>query len=220
MVAVRYKTMTELAVDSIKEGILRGQYRPGARLMPAKLEQELGLGRMAIREALRELAGSGLVAFEPNKGMVVAEAVSLEEIREIFEIRFLLEPKAAEIATSHVPQTLIQEIEALDRKMSDPSLSPTDFYFLNKDFHLKIYRCSGWTYLCGLIEQMWHRVQGFRTVHPVQSSDLTWYVVEHPMIIEAIAKRRPSTVAKLVLTNIRKGYETFERDIRRRKATG
>jgi DNA-binding GntR family transcriptional regulator len=213
-----YKTMTELAVDGIKERIFRGRYRAGERLMPAKLEEELGLGKMAIREALRQLAGAGLVAFEPNKGMIVAEPVSIDEIMEIFEIRFLLEPKATELAASRVPQRVIEELENLNSEMSLPSLSPTEFFFLNKEFHLKIYRCSGWNHLCGLIEQLWYQIQGVRNVYPVQSYDLVWFIEEHAPIIEALKKKQKEEVATLILNNIKKGRETLERDLFLRKA--
>jgi len=54
---VPYRTMTEIAATAIRDAILNGIYLPGTRLIPAKLEQEVQLGRVAIREALKELAG-------------------------------------------------------------------------------------------------------------------------------------------------------------------
>ena len=88
-----YRTMTEIATEAIKEAILQGNYKPSMRLIPAQLEKELNLGRVAIREALRELTGSGLVVSTPNKGAIVAEAVDSEEMLELFEIRYDLEGK-------------------------------------------------------------------------------------------------------------------------------
>ena len=67
-----YKTMTEMAAQALREGILKGTLTPGTPLIPAKLEKELALGRVAIREAIRELSGSGLVESVPNKGNFVA----------------------------------------------------------------------------------------------------------------------------------------------------
>lgn len=215
-----YRTMTELATESIKDGILRGRYKPGARLMPDKLEKEFNLGKMAIREALRELAGCGLVTFHPNKGTSVAQIVSVDEIREIFEIRFLLEPKAAELATPNITTTTLLELETLDKDMSTVPLSPIDFFFLNKDFHLKIYHASGWSYLCSLIEQLLYRVQNFRNIYHVQSSDLKWFTEEHSKILEALRQRKPKLVSRLILTNITKGYQSLERDFEVRKGSG
>ena len=63
----QYRTMTEIATDTIKEAIVGGAFTPGMRLIPNRLEKELNLGRVSIREALRELSGSGLVVSVPNK---------------------------------------------------------------------------------------------------------------------------------------------------------
>ena len=51
------QTMTQLATDTIKIGILSGELQPGTRLIPSELESKLNLGRVPIREALKELAG-------------------------------------------------------------------------------------------------------------------------------------------------------------------
>ena len=68
-----YQTMTEMSTQLIRENVIKGQYKSGTRLIPEKLEAELGLGRVAIREALRELTGSGLLVSLPNKGVIVAD---------------------------------------------------------------------------------------------------------------------------------------------------
>jgi DNA-binding GntR family transcriptional regulator len=78
-----YHTMTEIAVRALREKILKGNLKPGARLIPVKLESELALGRVAIREAIRELSGSGLVESIPNKGTIVAAPPTLDEIRNL-----------------------------------------------------------------------------------------------------------------------------------------
>ncbi len=59
--------MTQLATDTIKiGGILSGELQPGTRLIPSELESKLNLGRVPIREALKELAGTGLVKLLPR----------------------------------------------------------------------------------------------------------------------------------------------------------
>jgi len=54
-----YQNMTEIATSTIREAILKRVYKPVTRLIPGKLERELNLGRVTIREALRGLSGSG-----------------------------------------------------------------------------------------------------------------------------------------------------------------
>lgn len=106
--------MTEIATEAIKEAVLQGHYKPGKRLIPAQLESELNLGRVAIREALRELTGSGLVVSVPNKGAIVAEAVDAEEMREVFEIRYDLEGKACELAATRISEEELSKLERLN----------------------------------------------------------------------------------------------------------
>ena len=74
-----YRTMADLATESLRERILAGGFSPGARLIPSELEETLNLGRMAIREALKELIGSGLVIQKANKGICVAAPPSIIE---------------------------------------------------------------------------------------------------------------------------------------------
>ena len=102
-----YQTMTEIATRFIRERVLAGDYKPGSRLIPAKLEGELGLGRVAIREALRELAGSGMVVSMPNKGVIVADAPAPEEIAALYEARYALEGGAAYLAAKNMTPAVI-----------------------------------------------------------------------------------------------------------------
>ena len=80
-----HKTMTEEAALALRKGILQGSYPSGTRLVPAKLEEELQLSRTAIREAIRELVGTGLADSETHKGACVAEPLELEEIPQFNE---------------------------------------------------------------------------------------------------------------------------------------
>ena len=207
-----YRTMTEIAIETIRDGILRGDYRPGSRLKPIELEDELNLGRVAIREALRELSGTGLVVSIPNKGSIVAEFPTLEEMREVFEIRFLLEPRAAELATPQMTEETLSELRDLHGRMYDNISQKGEFFFRNRDFHLKIYRASGWNYLDHLILQLFNQVQGFRSIYPFRdvSTESGWLAdvkEDHERILRALERREPEKVKELVLANIRKGFE-------------
>lgn len=57
MILSQYRTMSEIAAEAIREAIGAAVYPPGTRLVPLKLEKELGLGRTAIREAHKERGG-------------------------------------------------------------------------------------------------------------------------------------------------------------------
>ncbi len=108
----------------------------GPDFIPVRLEKELNLGRVAIREALRELTGVGLVANLPNKGAVVAKTLDIEEMREIFEIRYDLEGKACEMAAVKISEEEIQKLERLNRDMTGYGRNSKEYFLLNRKFHL------------------------------------------------------------------------------------
>ena len=79
--------------------IVDGRLAPGARIGQAELADALGISRGSVREALRRLAGDGLVAAEVNRGFFVAN-VGLEGVLDRLEARLLLEPQVARLAAA------------------------------------------------------------------------------------------------------------------------
>lgn len=87
---IQRQTVTTLAADRLREKILRGDLREGVPLRQDALAAELGVSRIPVREALRQLEVEGLVTFSPHVGATVS-TLSLVEIMELFDVRALLE---------------------------------------------------------------------------------------------------------------------------------
>ena len=87
----------EQLATSIREGILRGRYAQGQRLIERDLIEQSGFGRSTVREAFGRLASEGLVELVPNRGATVRR-LSRKELVEHFQIRELLEGLAARLA--------------------------------------------------------------------------------------------------------------------------
>jgi len=202
-----YQTMTEIATRLIRERVLSGHYKPGSRLIPAKLEAELGLGRVAIREALRELTGSGMVVSLPNKGVIVTEAPSLEEIGALYETRCALEGGAAYLATKNMTRAVITRLEALEVQMEDESRSLFDCILLNREFHLTLYEISGWKSACRIINQLIDQTLIFRGQRPEWTMDPRAFFEDHRQIIEALKTDAADVIKRLVITNVSRGYQ-------------
>lgn len=202
-----YQTMTEIATRLIRERVLSGHYKPGSRLIPAKLEAELGLGRVAIREALRELTGSGMVVSLPNKGVIVTEAPSLEEIGALYETRCALEGGAAYLATKNMTRAVITRLEALEVQMEDESRSLFDCILLNREFHLTLYEISGWKSACRIINQLIDQTMIFRGQRPEWTMDPRAFFEDHRQIIEALKTDAADVTKRLVITNVSRGYQ-------------
>lgn len=85
------------AVSLIRDKILNGEFYPGMRLVESKLEEELGVSRTTIREALRYLEAARLVQAEPHVGLVVSTLTGAQ-IRELYEARMAMEGALARLA--------------------------------------------------------------------------------------------------------------------------
>lgn len=90
LLPIRRQTLTGMTVDAIRERILRGHYPEGEPLRQDAIGAELGVSRIPVREALRQLEAEGLVTFNPHRGAVVS-SLSLKQIRELFELRAHIE---------------------------------------------------------------------------------------------------------------------------------
>lgn len=94
VVALEPASLRRQIEKAVRDAITSGQYAPGARLIERELCEELGVSRTSLREALRKLEAEKLVEIVPHKGPVVA-TISLEEARELYDLRGVLEGFAA-----------------------------------------------------------------------------------------------------------------------------
>src|SRR6478609_12169202 len=98
--------------DLLEEAILEGELKPGERLRAEALAQRCGTSRTPIREALLQLEGQGLVEVEPNRGAVV-RTFDRDDVRDLYEVRALIEPHAAARAATRIDGDALQRLEAL-----------------------------------------------------------------------------------------------------------
>src|ERR1035438_1986832 len=84
---------TEAVLDAIKHAILAGELPPGQGLVETELAQMLGVSKTPVREALKTLAGAGLVTMSPYRGATV-RAIDPASAAAIYDLRLLLEPEA------------------------------------------------------------------------------------------------------------------------------
>ena len=94
-------SLSSKVYHSIRNAILSGKYMPGDELKEKNIGDELGVSRTPVREALRQLELEGLISIIPNKGAFV-EGVSLDDVRDIYEIRALLEGLCAKWAVDNI----------------------------------------------------------------------------------------------------------------------
>ncbi|WP_369046009.1 GntR family transcriptional regulator [Sinomonas sp. P10A9] len=93
--------LTDQVYETIHQAILSGELPGGSRLTVRELADQVGTSAMPVREAIRRLEESGMVAREPHKGAVV-KTLTLEELLHVYDMRRLLEVEAARLGAPHV----------------------------------------------------------------------------------------------------------------------
>ncbi|MDA8220947.1 GntR family transcriptional regulator [Desulfosporosinus sp.] len=90
------ENLSSLVVDYIKNKIFKGQFKEGDHVTEVKIAEELGISRAPVREGIRELQNQGLMKSVPRKGNFIVR-MGLDDVREIFDIRLLLENSVLEM---------------------------------------------------------------------------------------------------------------------------
>jgi DNA-binding GntR family transcriptional regulator len=141
---------TVAVLEAIKHAILAGELEPGRPLIETDLATVLGVSKTPVREALKTLAGAGLVTMHPYKGAVV-RVVDDEQARHIYDLRLLLEPEALRRAV--IAQYDWQQAhEALAR--ADASADRADRSLANRDFHHELYAGCGNPLLVRMLDDL------------------------------------------------------------------
>ena len=97
--------------ERLRDEIVSGALRPGAQLVEARIAEELGVSKTPVREALIRLQRDGLVEIEPYRGARVLEP-SADDVREVLELRLLLECQIARDLARRRPPDVLATLEA------------------------------------------------------------------------------------------------------------
>ncbi|QHJ00880.1 FCD domain-containing protein [Xylophilus rhododendri] len=129
-----HSTAQEEAYQHIRQAIRMGTMRPGYRLVPDEIANAIGMSRMPVREALNRLAAEGLIVLRPNRGAVV-RGLTEKEVREVFEMRAVLEGLAASMAVSRVTPADLLDLEQLLIRMRNSAANTADWITEHRQFH-------------------------------------------------------------------------------------
>ncbi|MFD9072122.1 GntR family transcriptional regulator [Streptomyces lasiicapitis] len=130
---------TQFVLEAIKHRILAGQLPPGTPLVETDLAGFFGVSKTPVREALKTLAGTGLVVMSQYKGATVRE-VDADMAREVYDVRLLLEPEALRRSVRR-GAPLESAAAALERAAAAPDAAERSL--ANRDFHRALYADCG-----------------------------------------------------------------------------
>ena len=142
----------EVIAESLRQAIIDGQLGPGESLRQENLAKHYAVSRIPVREALRQLESEGWIVLQRNHGARVSP-LSVEEVREIYEIRASLETTALRLAAPHhTPQSLKRAAEAL--RVSRSERDHSRYAQHNREFHLSLYAPSVRPRLLAMIDAL------------------------------------------------------------------
>ncbi|MFG3585308.1 GntR family transcriptional regulator [Streptomyces sp. NPDC047990] len=130
---------TQFVQEGIKHRILTGQLTPGQALVESELAAQFGVSKTPVREALKTLAGTGLVVMNQYKGVTV-RMVDADMAREVYDVRLLLEPEALRRSVLR-GASLAAAQDALTR--ADDASDTAERSLANREFHRALYTSCG-----------------------------------------------------------------------------
>jgi DNA-binding GntR family transcriptional regulator len=177
------------AYDSIREGILSGQYARGERLREEELAGRAGVSRTPVREALRRLDAEGLVEFVPNRGARVT-AWSQQALEDLYDARALLEGYGARLAATRITAAELDELSALAEQMEALTTKGTaaadDLTVRNGEFHRAIVRASRNSQLEALVRSTMEVPLIYRTFQRYTPERLQGSSFQHRELVSAM----------------------------------
>ncbi|WP_405781772.1 GntR family transcriptional regulator [Streptomyces sp. NBC_00859] len=141
---------TQYVLDAVRHAILTGQFSPGQALVETELAAWAGVSKTPVREALKTLAGTGLVVMSQYKGVTV-RTVDAAMARDVYDVRLLLEPGALRRTVSGAAP-LDAARDALAR--ADAATDRAERSLANRDFHRALYLPCGNPLLVRMLDEV------------------------------------------------------------------
>lgn len=127
-------TAQQEAYRYLRDLILSGQFAGDERLNPAEIAELLGVSRMPVREALRQLDAEGLVTMRPNRAAHVTRLTAIE-VEDLFAIRTALEVLAVRPAVRALNGEALADLVAMMERMDRARANPVEWLKRHDDFH-------------------------------------------------------------------------------------
>lgn len=187
------QTLVEKLTATIQAEILEGRLRPGDRLEELVLSRKYDVSRTPIREALRQLASTRLIALRPRMGAVVASPTAGEVI-DLFELVAELEGMAARLATERLDESDLAAIEESHAvcQMAARGLDAAAYYNVNRKFHHAVHLAAKNLVLLEEIEALDKRLSPYRRFITFRPGRTQTALQEHDAILRAIQERDPA----------------------------
>lgn len=185
-----YLPLRDVVFHTLREAILKGDLKPGERLMELQLADKLGVSRTPIREAIRMLQQEGLAVTIPRRGAEVAKMTE-KDMEDVLQIREALEILAVRLASEKITE---EEIEQLEEKVTEfeKALTTRNVKLIaqtDMDFHDIIYNAAENPKLVTMLNNLREQIYRYRVEYLKDAAIYPRLVAEHKEIIRGLKNR-------------------------------
>lgn len=199
-----YLPLRDVVFHTLREAILKGELKPGERLMELQLAAKLGVSRTPIREAIRMLEQEGLAVTIPRKGAEVAKMTE-KDMEDVLEIREVLDELAVSLACRQMTE---EQLDTLRRTMYE-FVEYTKTGDVRKiaeadvKFHDIIYQSTGNPKLVSILSNLREQMYRYRVEYLKDEGTYPVLIREHSEIVEGLSDKDLPKVTAAMHAHVR-----------------
>jgi DNA-binding GntR family transcriptional regulator len=197
-------TSKDLIYREVRRSIVVGRYKPGTRLDLEGLSQKYGTSVTPVRDALQMLSQEGLVTIKPRSGYFVTH-ITLKQLRDLLELRAVLEVAAIERAATRITDEQLKELEQVHAGYTGKDDESVDRYTTeNRRFHCQIAEASGNQELAQTLGHLHDRLAQYLVL--VSANNRIQQGHDH--LIEALRTRDPAVAGQVMIEELEEANRT------------
>ena len=185
-----YLPLRDVVFNTLRQAILKGELKPGERLMEIQLATKLGVSRTPVREAIRKLELEGLVLMIPRKGAEVAE-ITRQDMEDVLEVRTALEELAVKDACDHITDAQLSELKKASNEFKKALLEGKDLVTCadaDMHFHDVILSATNNRRLIQMLNNLSEQMYRYRMEYLKDERTHKTLIEEHDAIRRALKK--------------------------------
>jgi DNA-binding GntR family transcriptional regulator len=215
--AIQTSTLQDSVYQQLVEAILAGKIAPGERITIEGIAKQLDVSAMPVREAIRRLEANHFITI--LKRRITVNELSIENVRDILELRLLIEGYAAEKASLQRSPECLERLEALMEEMKT-SHDTENYLKANKIFHNTIYGEARIPIMLEFIDTLWERYSPY--LHILLESGVEWneprFMENHKGMLDGMRRKEPIEVRKYLERDLTEAAALIQEMIKAQKS--